>query len=99
MFGPFVMHEVLAALPRPTLVEPARRARPIIQPEADPCDGQERNHVVHWYRQGRVLYPLRCGRRAPAGWGYLHIWDDVPRARGVHSRRPACRIGLGLGGA
>jgi hypothetical protein len=44
----------------------------------DPCAGQNENHVLAWYMQGGIRYPLRCGRHDPSGWGYLHIRDDSP---------------------
>lgn len=45
---------------------------------ADPCTGQLETHVLAWYQQGGTNYPLRCGHRDPAGYGYLHIRDDQP---------------------
>ncbi len=44
----------------------------------DPCAGKSEQHVLTWYSQGGVGYPLRCGHHDPAGWGYLHIRDDSP---------------------
>jgi hypothetical protein len=46
------------------------------QAAADPCAGQPPLHVVAWYVQKGVRYPLRCGRRDPKGYGYLHIRYD-----------------------
>jgi hypothetical protein len=46
------------------------------QAATDPCAGQPPLHVVAWYAQGGVRYPLRCGRRDPRGYGYLHIRYD-----------------------
>jgi hypothetical protein len=46
------------------------------QAATDPCAGQPPLHVVVWYAQGGVRYPLRCGRRDPKGYGYLHIRYD-----------------------
>lgn len=46
------------------------------QASSDPCAGQPPLHVVAWYVQGGTRYPLRCGRRDPKGYGYLHIRDD-----------------------
>jgi hypothetical protein len=48
------------------------------QAATDPCAGQPPLHVVGWYVQGGMRYPLRCGHHDPAGWGYLHIRDDQP---------------------
>lgn len=46
----------------------------------DPCAGQPVTHVVAWFQQGGSRYPLRCGHRDPAGYGYLHISADQPEA-------------------
>jgi hypothetical protein len=53
---------------------------PVVTAQAatDPCIGQHQDHVIAWYVQGGVRYPLRCGHHDPAGWGYLHIRDDQP---------------------
>jgi Berberine and berberine like len=48
------------------------------QAAGDPCAGQPPLHVVAWYAQGGARYPLRCGKRDPKGYGYLHIrYDDA----------------------
>lgn len=61
-----------------------RRRVAVIDAPVDPCSGQSELHILSWFSQGGVLYPLRCGRRKPSGWGYLHIRYDRPRpgARG-----------------
>jgi hypothetical protein len=46
------------------------------QASTDPCAGQPPLHVVAWYVQGSARYPLRCGRRDPKGYSYLHIRYD-----------------------
>jgi hypothetical protein len=46
------------------------------QAAADPCAGKPVEHILAWYTQGGVRYPLRCGRHNPRGYGYLHIRDD-----------------------
>jgi hypothetical protein len=46
------------------------------QAATDPCVGQPPLYVVAWYFQGGARYPLRCGRRDPRGFGYLHIRYD-----------------------
>jgi hypothetical protein len=59
---------------------------------ADLCAGQQDDHILMWFTQGGVRYPLRCGLRDfpktskqgtrrivtySGGWGYLHIRDDA----------------------
>jgi hypothetical protein len=46
------------------------------QASADPCAGQAVVHVVAWFTRQSARYPLRCGRRDPRGFGYLHIRYD-----------------------
>ncbi len=46
------------------------------QASTDPCRGQSVNHIVAWYSRQGTRYPLRCGRRDPRGFGYLHIRYD-----------------------
>ena len=46
------------------------------QASTDPCVGQPVNHVVAWFTRQGTRYPLRCGRRDPRGFGYLHIRYD-----------------------
>ena len=58
----------------------------------DPCAGQPDVHILAWFTQGGVKYPLRCGQRDfpktskqgtrkivtySGGYGYLHIRDDA----------------------
>jgi hypothetical protein len=47
-----------------------------VQASADPCVGQRDLHVLAWYTRQGTRYPLRCGHRDPAGWGYSHIRYD-----------------------
>jgi len=47
-----------------------------VQAAADPCAGQPVEHVVAWFTRQGTQYPLRCGRRDPRGYGYLHIRYD-----------------------
>ena len=49
-----------------------------VEASTDPCTGQPATHVLAWYQQAGSRYPLRCGHRDPAGYGYLHIRDDQP---------------------
>ena len=46
------------------------------QASVDPCAGQPPLHVLAWFTRQGVRYPLRCGRRDPRGFGYLHIQYD-----------------------
>jgi hypothetical protein len=46
------------------------------QASGDPCAGQPVNHIVAWFTRQHTRYPLRCGRRDPRGFGYLHIRYD-----------------------
>ena len=58
----------------------------------DPCAGQSDRHILAWFTQAGVRYPLRCGQRDmpktskqgtrrivtySGGNGYLHIRDDA----------------------
>jgi hypothetical protein len=58
----------------------------------DLCAGQPVTHILAWFTQGGVRYPLRCGQRDmpktskqgtrtivtySGGYGYLHIRDDA----------------------
>lgn len=47
-----------------------------VQASTDPCAGQPERQIIAWYTQGGARYPLRCGRRDPKGYGYLHIRYD-----------------------
>jgi hypothetical protein len=44
-------------------------------PPADPCGGQAETHIVAWYVQGGVRYPLRCGCGRRRGGLYIHVRD------------------------
>jgi len=45
----------------------------------NPCAARaSEQHVLAWYSQGGVRYPLRCGHHDPASWGHLHMRDDSP---------------------
>jgi hypothetical protein len=43
-----------------------------VQAAADPCVGRPVEHIVAWFTRQGTPYPLRCGRRDPRGYGYLH---------------------------
>ena len=50
----------------------------------DPCTGQSKDHIVAWFNQGGVRYPMRCGvrddPRGRGGYGYVHIrYDSTPQ--------------------
>ena len=47
-----------------------------VQASTDPCVGQLDTHILAWFTRQGTRYPLRCGRRHPRGFGYLHIRYD-----------------------
>ena len=46
------------------------------QAAADPCVGRPVEHIVAWFTRQGTSYPLRCGKRDPRGYGYVHIRYD-----------------------
>ena len=46
------------------------------QAATDPCIGQPVEHVVARFTRQGTSYPLRCGKRDPRGYGYVHIRYD-----------------------
>jgi len=61
-----------------------------VQAAGDPCAGKPVDRIVAWFTRQGVRYPLRCGRRDPRGFGYVHIrYDEGGHGDPVND--PACR--------